>query len=37
MSRISLHYLRLILRDRRYQTLAVTSSILGGWLVQRPF
>lgn len=36
MHRIALCYLRLLIQDRRYQTVAVQSSIYGGWLLQRP-
>jgi len=36
MNRISLARLRLLLQNRLYRTAAVRSSILGGWLVQRP-
>ena len=36
MHRIALCYLRLIIQAQRYKTIAVQSSIGGGWLTQRP-
>lgn len=35
MNRIALCYLRLIIQAQRYKTIAVHSSIGGGWLAQR--
>ena len=36
MNRIALCYLRLLIQEQRYKTIAVQSSIYGGWLTQRP-
>lgn len=36
MNRIALCYLRLIIQVQRYKTMAVQSSVYGGWLTQRP-